>query len=88
MLDRMPTNELSLTHELLSRILGVRREGITDAAGKLQKAGVIRYRRGHITVLDEVELKDRVCECYAVVNGDSANADNERSVRGSRLRLL
>lgn len=88
MLDRMPTNELSLTHELLSRILGVRREGITDAAGKLQKAGVIRYRRGHITVLEEMELKDRVCECYAVVNGDTVHADSERSVRSSRLRLL
>lgn len=87
MLDRMPTNELSLTHELLSRILGVRREGITDAAGKLQKAGVIRYRRGHITVLDGIELKERVCECYAVVNGDDANAEG-KSRRSAGLRLL
>src|SRR4051812_8216337 len=87
MLDRMPTNELSLTHELLSRILGVRREGITDAAGKLQKAEVIRYRRGHITVLNHHELKARVCECYAVVNGESAQ-DTAKTRRTTRLRLL
>ncbi len=65
-LDRVPTNELSLTHEGLSNILGVRRESITYAAGKLQKARVIRYERGHITVLNRLELKKRVCECYAV----------------------
>lgn len=87
MLDRMPTNELSLTHELLSRILGVRREGITDAAGKLQKAGVIRYRRGHITVLDHEELLSRVCECYAVVNGDDAQCDG-KTRRNAKLRLM
>lgn len=87
MLDRMPTNELSLTHELLSRILGVRREGITDAAGKLQKAGVIRYRRGHITVLNHDELLGRVCECYAVVNGDEGHADPKLR-RGGKLHLM
>src|SRR3954469_22588807 len=87
MLDRMPTNELSLTHELLSRILGVRREGITDAAGKLQKAGVIRYRRGHITVLDHHELKERVCECYAVVNGEESQCDTKHR-HGAKLRLM
>lgn len=86
MLDRMPSNELSLTHELLSRILGVRREGITDAAGKLQKAGVIRYRRGHITVLDHHELKARVCECYAVVNGETRGA--ARTCRNTKLHLI
>jgi hypothetical protein len=64
MLDRMPNNELSMTHAMLSRMLGVRREGITAAAGKLQKAGVIRYHRGHITALDHIELTKRVCECY------------------------
>jgi hypothetical protein len=78
---------LSLTHELLSRILGVRREGITDAAGKLQKAGVIRYRRGHITVLNHHELKGRVCECYAVVNGETARAA-AKPRRSPKLRLL
>lgn len=70
-LDRVPTNELSLTHELLANILGVRREGITEAAGKLQKAGVIRYGRGHITVINHLELEERVCECYAAVKGES-----------------
>ncbi len=88
MLDRMPTNELSLTHELLSRILGVRREGITDAAGKLQKAGVIRYRRGHITVLDDHELKARVCECYAVAKGEAARAAVKPRHNMAQLRLM
>ncbi len=69
-LDRVPTNELCLTHEQLASILGVRREGVTGAAGKLQEAGVIRYRRGHITVLNHIKLKELVCECYAVINGD------------------
>lgn len=71
MLDRMATNELSLTHESLSRILGVRREGVTAAAGKLKKAGVIRYRCGHIIVTSYLELKARACECYALLNGGS-----------------
>jgi hypothetical protein len=56
-----------MTHELVASILGVRREGITEVAGKLQRAGVIRYRRGHISVLDRSGLEARVCECYAVV---------------------
>ena len=72
--DRVPTNELSLTHELLANILGVRREGVTEAAGKLQKAGMIRYGRGHITVLSHLELENRVCECYAAVKGESGRA--------------
>jgi CRP-like cAMP-binding protein len=66
-LDRMPTNELIMTQELVASMLGVRREGVTEAAGKLQQAGVIRYRRGHITVLDRSGLESQVCECYAVV---------------------
>jgi hypothetical protein len=66
-LDRMPTNELIMTQELVARMLGVRREGITEAAGKLQHAGFIRYRRGHISVLERFGLEARVCECYAVV---------------------
>ena len=66
-LDRMPTNELVMTQELVASMLGVRREGITEAAGKLQQAGVIRYRRGHISVLERAGLESRACECYAVV---------------------
>lgn len=66
-LDRMPTNELVMTQELVASMLGVRREGITEAAGKLQNAGFIRYRRGHIAVLDRAGLESRACECYAVV---------------------
>ena len=66
-LDRLPTNELTMTQELIASMLGVRREGITEAAGHLQKAGCIHYRRGHISVLDRAGLEARVCECYAVV---------------------
>jgi CRP-like cAMP-binding protein len=66
-LDRMPANELVMTQELLASILGVRREGITEAAGKLQAAGLISYRRGHISVLKRTGLEDHACECYAVV---------------------
>jgi CRP-like cAMP-binding protein len=66
-LDRLPSNELTITQELIASMLGVRREGITVAAGHLQQAGCIRYRRGHITVLDRSGLESRVCECYAVV---------------------
>ena len=56
-----------MTQELIANMLGVRREGVTEAAGKLQAAGLIRYSRGHITVLDRPRLEARVCECYAVV---------------------
>jgi CRP-like cAMP-binding protein len=67
-LDRLPSNnELIMTHELVASMLGVRREGISEAAGKLQQAGFIRYRRGHITVLERSGLETRVCECYTVV---------------------
>jgi len=66
-LDRLPSNELAMTQELIANMLGVRREGVTEAAGKLQAAGLIRYSRGHITVLDRPKLEKRVCECYAVV---------------------
>jgi CRP-like cAMP-binding protein len=66
-LDRLPTNELIMTQELIANMLGVRREGVTEAAGNLDKAGLIRYRRGHITVLDRSGLEERTCECYAVV---------------------
>jgi CRP-like cAMP-binding protein len=66
-LDRLPSNELIMTQELVASALGVRREGITEAAGKLQRAGVIRYRRGHIAVLARSGLEVGACECYAVV---------------------
>ena len=66
-LDRIPTGQFVMTQELVARILGVRREGITQAAGKLQQAGFIHYRRGHITVLERTGLESLTCECYAVV---------------------
>ena len=66
-LDRSPTNELTMTQELIANMLGVRREGITEAAGNLQRSGFISYRRGHITVLDRLGLEKNTCECYAVV---------------------
>jgi len=71
-LDRMPTNELIMTQELVASMLGVRREGVTEAAGKLQQAGIIRYRRGHITVVDRTGLEAQVCECYDVVKKEFA----------------
>jgi CRP-like cAMP-binding protein len=71
-LDRLPSNELTMTQELIANMLGVRREGVTEAAGKLQSDGFIRYRRGHITVLDRIGLEDNVCECYDVVKVEFA----------------
>jgi CRP-like cAMP-binding protein len=68
--DRLPSNELSMTQELIANMLGVRREGVTEAAGKLQEAGLIHYNRGRITVLDRVGLEKRVCECYQVVRNE------------------
>jgi len=65
--DRLPSNELTMTQGLIADMLGVRREGVTEAAGKLQEAGLIHYSRGHITVLDRHQLEAQVCECYAVV---------------------
>jgi len=66
-LDRLPGDSLAMTQDLIANMLGVRREGVTEAAGRLQRAGLIRYARGHITVLDRAGLEARVCECYAVV---------------------
>lgn len=66
-LDRLPSDELDMTQELIANMLGVRREGVTEAAGRLQSAGLIRYSRGHIKVLDRPGLEARVCECYEVV---------------------
>jgi CRP-like cAMP-binding protein len=66
-LDRLPTNDLVMTQELVASMLGVRREGITEAAGNLQRAGYISYRRGHISVLNKPGLEAQSCECYAIV---------------------
>jgi CRP-like cAMP-binding protein len=71
-LDRLPSNELIMTQELVANALGVRREGVTEAAGHLQTAGCIRYRRGHIAVLDRSGLEARSCECYQVVKTEFA----------------
>jgi CRP-like cAMP-binding protein len=70
-LDRLPSNKLVMTQELIANMLGVRREGVTEAAGKLDKLGIIRYARGHITVLDRPKLETRCCECYAVVKKET-----------------
>ncbi|RRQ21336.1 Crp/Fnr family transcriptional regulator [Thiohalobacter thiocyanaticus] len=70
-LDRLPDNRLSMTQELIANMLGVRREGVTEAAGKLQKLGVIEYHRGHITVLDRPAMERLSCECYAVVKKET-----------------
>jgi CRP-like cAMP-binding protein len=70
-LDRLPSTELTMTQELIANMLGVRREGVTEAAGKLQKLGVITYRRGQITVLDRPRLEQLSCECYAVVKKET-----------------
>ncbi len=70
-LDRVPARELVMTQELVASVLGVRRESISEAAGRLQQRGLIRYRRGHIAVLDRAGLEGRACECYAVVRKES-----------------
>jgi CRP-like cAMP-binding protein len=65
--DRAPSRDLVMTQELVAGMLGVRRESITEAAGRLQQSGLIKYRRGHISVMDRHRLEERACECYAVV---------------------
>ena len=70
-LDRLPTKELKMTQELIANMLGVRREGVTEAAGRLQTLGVIRYSRGQITVLDRLMLEKLCCECYAAVKKET-----------------
>jgi CRP-like cAMP-binding protein len=79
--DRMPSGDFLLTHEFLGMMLGVRRTTVTDVMGSLQKAGLIRYRRGHVTILDEQALRQRACECYEISKlefdrllGDTAQA--------------
>lgn len=70
-LDRLDSNHLVMTHELIANMLGVRREGVTEAAGILQRAGIIKYQRGKITVLDRAKLEETSCECYAVVKRET-----------------
>ena len=81
-LDRLSSNELTMTQELIANMLGVRREGVTEAAGKLQKLGVIHYSRGKITILDRPKLEQLCCECYAVVK-----TETDRLLPGHPLRL-
>jgi len=70
-LDRLPSNELQMTQELIANMLGVRRQGVTESAGRLERLGLIRYSRGMITVLDRPGLEQRVCECYSVVKQET-----------------
>lgn len=70
-LDRLPENEIQMTQELIANMLGVRRQGVTEAAGKLEKRGIIKYVRGLITVSDRPALEDRCCECYSVVKRET-----------------
>ncbi len=81
-LDRLPTVELTMTQELIAGMLGVRREGVTEAAGRLQGHGYISYRRGHITVLDRAGLETDVCECYQVVKKEFARLLDDVRQRG------
>ena len=88
-LDRLDGMELAMTQELIANMLGVRREGVTEAAGKLQRDGLIKYSRGHITVLDRTGLERTACECYAVVRKefDRLLSDNPAGARGARPAL-
>ena len=85
-LDRLPSNELTMTQELIANMLGVRREGVTEAAGNLQAAGLIEYSRGKITVLDRPQLEARVCECYAVVKRETDRLLSRESPIADRFR--
>ena len=69
-MDRLSSNRLVITQELIANMLGVRREGVTETAGKMERAGLIEYSRGHITVLDRAGLVNRACECYGVVKNE------------------
>lgn len=77
-LDRLPGNQLTMTQELIANMLGVRREGVTEAAGKLQKLGVIDYHRGHIDVLDRAKLETLCCECYGVVKRETERLTTDK----------
>ena len=82
-LDRLPGTELAVTHELISNMLGVRREGVTEAAGRLQQQGVIRYHRGHVIVLDRRALEQHVCNCYMAIKRET-----DRLLPHSNLAML
>jgi CRP-like cAMP-binding protein len=84
-LDRLPSNDLTMTQELIANMLGVRREGVTEAAGRLQGYGYISYRRGHITVIDRKGLEGDVCECYAVVKKEFARLLSDVRNRQERV---
>lgn len=77
-LDRLDSNRLNMTQELIANMLGVRREGVTEAAGKLQKAGVVEYQRGRITVIDRPKLELMSCECYGVVRRETDRLESRR----------
>jgi CRP-like cAMP-binding protein len=79
--DRLPDRELVMTQELVSNLLGVRRESVTESAGQLQTAGYIRYRRGHITVLNRAGLERNTCECYGVVKKELSRLQNDALYR-------
>ena len=85
-LDRVPSGQIVMTQELVAGMLGVRREGITEAAGRLQHAGIIRNRRGHIAVLERAGLETRVCECYAVVKKEFGRLLSDMRPRQSVAR--
>ncbi len=87
-LDRLPGKELVMTHELVASMLGVRRESITEVAGDLQRAGFIRYRRGHIAVLDRAGLETRACECYDVVRKELNRLVHDVRDRQNRRNAL
>ena len=84
-LDRIPSQELVMTQELVAVTLGVRRESVTEAAGKLQRAGFISYRRGHIAVVDRSELETHACECYAVVKKELGRLLSDVRYRQDRV---
>ena len=87
-LDRLSTNEVTMTQELIAEMLGVRREGITEAAGNLQRAGLISYRRGHITVLNRSGLESRACECYHVVRKEFCLLFSDMHIRQKNASTL
>ena len=84
-LDRLPDNHVNMTHELIANMLGVRREGVTQAASKLQRLGAIRYRRGHITVIDRPLLEQMSCECYGVVKRETDRLEHSGSTTATPL---
>jgi CRP-like cAMP-binding protein len=87
-LDRIPSGQLVMTQELVASMLGVRREGITEAAGNLQRAGLIRYRRGHISVLERAGLETRSCECYAAVRKEFGRLLSDVRCRQGMLTVV